>query len=129
MMWPESCPRAGCEPAVALSIEWANFVGEPIVCALARFAGTTQVLDGLAMEKKIFGIDDIYVPVKRRKTLNLEDVKEIAESILENGQQIPIMVRRDGDRLVLVDGLHRLEACRALGERTVEGFIVQARLH
>jgi hypothetical protein len=30
---------------------------------------------------------------------------------------------------VLVSGLHRLEACRALGETTVLANIVQARKH
>ena len=81
------------------------------------------------MDKQVFKIDEIYVPVKRRKTLNSKVVDEIAESMLEKGQLIPILVRRDGDRFVLIDGLHRLEACKALGEKTVVGFIVRARLH
>ena len=36
-----------------------------------------------------FAIEKIYVPVKRRKTLNSKIVREIAESMLEVGQQIP----------------------------------------
>jgi sulfiredoxin len=39
------------------------------------------------------------------------------------------MVREDGERLVLMEGLHRLEACRSLGEQTVLGYLVQARKH
>jgi hypothetical protein len=39
------------------------------------------------------------------------------------------MVRRDGDRLVLVHVLHRLEACWALGEETIHGYLVQAQMH
>ena len=81
------------------------------------------------MKNKTFKIDEIYVPVKRRKTLAMTVVDEIAESMLENGQLTPILVRRDGGRFVLVEGLHRLEACKALGEETVVGMIVQARLH
>ena len=81
------------------------------------------------MEKRTLNTDEIYVPVKRRKTLDLKVVNEIAESMLQDGQLIPILVRLDGDRFVLVDGLHRLEACKALGEKTVVGFIVQARRH
>ncbi len=81
------------------------------------------------MENRTFKIDEIYVPVKRRKTLNIKVVNEIAESMLEKGQLTPILVRRDGARFVLVEGLHRLEACKALGEETVVGMIVQARLH
>jgi ParB-like chromosome segregation protein Spo0J len=56
-----------------------------------------------------FAIANIYVPIKRRTTLRPETVQEIARSILEVGQQAPILVRRDGDRFVLVHGLHRLE--------------------
>jgi ParB-like chromosome segregation protein Spo0J len=49
--------------------------------------------------------------------------------MLESGQETPILVRRDVDRLVLVHGLHRLEACRALGEETILGYIAQAQKH
>ncbi|MGZ5905581.1 MAG: chromosome partitioning protein ParB [Reyranella sp.] len=73
-------------------------------------------------------IDKIYVPVKRRKALKPEVVQEIAESILEIGQQAPILVRPDEDRFVLVEGLHRLEACKALGERAIIGLLVPAEV-
>ena len=79
------------------------------------------------MDNQTFRIEDIYVPAKRRQTLDLETVNTIAESILEEGQRMPILVRRDGERLVLVEGLQRLEACRTLGEETIIGVIVQAR--
>jgi uncharacterized ParB-like nuclease family protein len=82
-----------------------------------------------AMKRESFPIADIYVPVKRRATLKPQLVQEIAASMLEVGQQTPIMVRQDGTRLVLVEGLHRLEACRALGETTIFGYMVQARKH
>jgi hypothetical protein len=75
-----------------------------------------------------FPIDKIYVPVKRRKTLKSEVVQEIAESILEVGQQAPILVRPDEDRFVLVEGLHRLEACKALGEETIIGLLVSSQV-
>lgn len=81
------------------------------------------------LKKRAYPIAAIYVPVKRRATLEPEKVTRIAASILETGQQTPILVREDGERLVLVEGLHRLEACRSLGETTVEGFIVQSRRH
>ena len=76
-----------------------------------------------------FAIDDIYVPVKRRKTLNPDTVGELAASMLEVGQQSPILVRQDGARFVLIEGLHRLEACRALGETMINGYLVDARKH
>lgn len=74
-------------------------------------------------------IDEIYVPAKRRRTLNPKTVEEIAESILAEGLRTPIWVRHDGKRYVLVEGLHRLEACKALGENTINGVLVQARKH
>jgi ParB-like chromosome segregation protein Spo0J len=83
----------------------------------------------MALKREIFPIADIYVPVKRRATLKPALVQEIAASMLEVGQQTPIMVRQDGARLVLVEGLHRLEACKALGETTIQGYLVQARKH
>ena len=72
-------------------------------------------------------IAKVYVPMARRKTLDADRVAALAEDILENGQQAPILVRPDTDRLVLVEGLHRLEACRALGDETVIALMVQAR--
>jgi len=75
-----------------------------------------------------FPIEKIFVPTKQRKAIKPEIVGEIAESILEIGQQAPISVRLDGDRLVLVEGLHRLEACKALGETTILGVLVPAEL-
>jgi len=81
------------------------------------------------MKREKFAIAKTYVPVKRRATLKPQIVQEIAQSMLEVGQQTPILVRRDGDRLVLVHGLHRLEACKALGEETIFGYLVQAQKH
>jgi hypothetical protein len=79
------------------------------------------------LKRETLPIAKIYVPVKRRATLKSEVVREIAESILEIGQQTPILVRCDGDRFVLVEGLHRLEACKALGEEMIAGYLVSAQ--
>ncbi|MFB6460182.1 ParB N-terminal domain-containing protein [Bradyrhizobium tunisiense] len=73
-----------------------------------------------------FPIETIFVPTKQKKAIKPEVVAEIAESMLDIGQRTPISVRRDGDRLVLVEGLHRLEACKALGETTILGVLVPA---
>jgi len=81
------------------------------------------------LKREKFLIAKIHVPVKRRATLDPKVVDAIAESILEVGQQTPVLVRPDGDRFVLVEGLHRLEACKKLGEDTIFGFLVQARRH
>lgn len=74
-------------------------------------------------------IDDIYVPTARRKTLHPETVRHLAEDILENGMKLPIQVRSDGKRYVLVEGLHRLEAAKWLGETTIDAYLVRAKQH
>ena len=81
------------------------------------------------MKRQAIAVANIYVPVKRRAELKPAIVDELAASIMKLGQQTPILVRKDGDRFVLVEGLHRLEACRQLGEKTIFGYLVQARLH
>jgi sulfiredoxin len=43
--------------------------------------------------------------------------------------QTPILVRADGARFVLVEGLHRLEAAKALGEKTIVSFLVDVPKH
>ena len=81
------------------------------------------------MKRETFAIANIYVPAKRRATLDPKKAQAIAESMLQVGQQSPILVRQDGERFVLVEGLHRLEACKQLGEDTIFGYLVQARRH
>lgn len=84
------------------------------------------------LEKHPFEIDRIHVPVKRKATLDPAKVAAIAEDWMENGQTTPIRCRADPKKgegaLVLVEGYHRLEAARALGERTIIGYLVQARV-
>lgn len=79
------------------------------------------------LSQDTFPIAKIYVPVKRLKTLDPDKVQTLAESILEEGQTTPIKLRADKERFVLIEGLHRLEALKALGEENIEGYLVQAR--
>ena len=58
-----------------------------------------------------------------------DKVLALAEDILENGQKVPIRVRKDAKGYVLIEGFHRLEAMRALGEETIRTYIVSARQH
>jgi ParB-like chromosome segregation protein Spo0J len=60
-------------------------------------------------------IDDIYIPT--------------AEDILENGLKAPIRIRHDGKRYILVEGLHRMEAMRWLGDSEIDAYLVQAQKH
>ena len=81
------------------------------------------------MKDVVIPIEEIYVPAARRGPIDADKVNALAESIAENGLQSPILVRPDKARYVLVSGLHRLEACKALGETTIKVNIVQAAKH
>ena len=81
------------------------------------------------LKRETLLIERIYVPVKRRATLDARRAHDLAESILREGLKMPILVRQDGERFVLVEGLHRLEACKLLGETTIIGHLVDARKH
>ena len=100
---------------------------------VGNFEWKSQVGAGILwfgmMKRETITIADIYVPTKRRGTLEQKRVDEIAASILDKGLQTPILVRADGARFVLVEGLHRLEAAKALGEQTIVAFLVDARKH
>jgi ParB-like chromosome segregation protein Spo0J len=79
-------------------------------------------------------IAEIYIPTAKRGPIDADKVQALAESIAEIGQQAAILVRPDKPntdkaRYVLVSGLHRLEACKALGETTIKANIVQAAKH
>ena len=93
------------------------------------YCSPSEEIHTAMMKRENFAIETIYVPVKRRNTLDPKRVEQIAQSMLVNGQTTPILVRPDGTRFVLVEGLHRLEAAKALGESTIIGFRVDARKH
>jgi len=72
-------------------------------------------------------IDEIYVPIKWKNTLEPEKVDTIAESILEEGQKTPIHIRKGDGRYVLVSGYHRIEAVKALGEAEIDAIVVGSK--
>ena len=67
-------------------------------------------------------IDEVKVGTRKRK-LDEERVRELAESIRELGLLQPIGIRDDG---TLVFGRHRLEACKLLGWDDIEATVVSA---
>ncbi len=71
-------------------------------------------------------IDDIYVPTARRAELDQTKLEAMTETMLNGDEQKPIKVRRGKGRFVLVEGIHRLEASKALGETEIGVYIVQA---
>lgn len=71
-------------------------------------------------------IEDIYIPSARRREMDQGRLDTIAENLLNGEQQKPIRVRRGKGRFVLVEGVHRLEASKALGEIEIDAYVVQA---
>jgi hypothetical protein len=74
-------------------------------------------------------LDDIYVPTGLRKELDQGKTAQAAEDMMDGEESKPIQVRQGKDRYVLLKGLHRVEAAKALGEETIEGIVVAARKH
>ncbi len=74
-------------------------------------------------------IDQIYVPTKRRAEIDPARIDALAEDILEAGLKVPISVRQGKGRYVLVAGLQRLEAMKALGEATITAIVVGSPQH
>ena len=81
------------------------------------------------MDEVPIRIDQIYVPVMRRAEIDPARVEKLAESILEEGLRVPISVRQGKGRYVLVAGLQRLEAMKALGEATITAIVVGSPQH
>ena len=77
----------------------------------------------------VIKIKEIYVPIGLRKELNLSKVELIAEKIIEDSDEHPIQVRKGKGRYVLVKGIHRMEARKALGDETIDAYIVAAPQH
>ncbi len=81
------------------------------------------------MDDVAIRIDEIYVPSKRRGEIDPARVESLAENILEEGLKVPISVREGKGRYVLVAGLQRLEAMKALGEDSITAIVVGSPQH
>ena len=79
------------------------------------------------LQRHSLEIAKIHVPVKRRAALDPAKVTTISESMLADGLKMPIQVREDGARFVLIAGLHRLEAAKTLGQTKIDAYLVQAQ--
>jgi ParB-like chromosome segregation protein Spo0J len=78
---------------------------------------------------KQISIKNIVVP-KDRRECNHEVVKELVSSMKMIGLKTPITIRikKKTNRPILVTGLHRLEAARALGWQKIEAVTISNRL-
>ncbi len=83
----------------------------------------------MLLKAVVIKIKEIYVPIGLRKELNLSKVELIAEKIMEDADEHPIQVRKGKGRYVLVKGIHRMEARKALGDESIDAYIVAAPQH
>lgn len=60
-------------------------------------------------------IEEVIAEQQVRTRFDEEAIKQLADSIESCGLQQPILCRRSGDRLIVIDGERRLRACRLLG--------------
>jgi ParB-like nuclease domain len=65
-------------------------------------------------------LDDITVPPDRMRQLRPDLVDELAESIKQQGQLQPIIIRPQDSGYALTAGHHRLAAVRKLGHEAIE---------
>lgn len=77
------------------------------------------------------GIDKVPVnrirenPLQPREDFDEEKLKELADSIRQNGLIQPITVKRDGDNYVLISGERRLRAVKMAGLENVPVYIYE----
>lgn len=74
------------------------------------------------MESKtiqLIPIDRLECDPQVRERFDEESLVGLAESIKASGVLQPLLVRRDGDRLVILEGERRVRACRKAGETHV----------
>lgn len=64
-------------------------------------------------------------PDQPRKRFDATEIDGLAESIAATGLAVPIMVRPDHDRFVIVHGERRWRACRQLGWKTIPANVVE----
>jgi ParB family chromosome partitioning protein len=77
------------------------------------------------------GIDEIYVnkikenPLQPREDFDDEKLKELADSIKQNGLIQPITVKKDGNNYILISGERRLRAVKMVGLEKVRAYIYE----
>jgi ParB/RepB/Spo0J family partition protein len=71
----------------------------------------------VAPKRTALGLIDVG---ENTRELDQEHVEALASSIALRGLIVPLVVRQDGERFVLIAGYHRYAACRKLGLDEVE---------
>jgi ParB family chromosome partitioning protein len=73
-------------------------------------------------------ITEIEVRPQVRRQFDDAEIAELAESIHSVGLQQPLLCRRSGGKLILIDGERRWRACSSLGWTSVPVLVLDERL-
>lgn len=72
-------------------------------------------------------IAEIYITTARRAEFDQDKIDALIESMMNGEPLKPLKVRKGKGRFVLLSGINRLEACKAVGETEIGAYIVQAQ--
>lgn len=84
-------------------------------------ADVDTIQRGMSMKIRISKIDDSAFTV--REKLNQESLDELKESLKEDGQWDPIIVRQKGERYEVIAGHRRVQAAKELGWVEIEATV------
>ena len=84
-------------------------------------ADVDTIQRGMSMKIRISKIDDSAFTV--REKLNQEPLDELKESLKEDGQWDPIIVRQKGERYEVIAGHRRVQAAKELGWAEIEATV------
>lgn len=97
----------------------ANKLGSAMKNTMSEYTNPSTedvILEGEVILKKDCADIDVN-PYQNRRSFDVAELNELANSIKENGQAQPIIVRPNGDRFQIVSGERRWRACAILGEK------------
>lgn len=81
------------------------------------------------MKVETINIKEIYVPKKHLEGFTPTKVIELAEAMMEGEDIKPIKIREGKGRYVLIEGVHRLQACKEVGETEINAYIVGVQVY
>lgn len=78
---------------------------------------------------ELVDIDSVWLEDGNPNAMSSEDYAQLIENIRRHGFLQPILVRRDGETLHLVDGEHRMRAAKELGATQLPAVICDSDEH
>lgn len=87
--------------------------------------------EGEDKDKKFLGGIELYKikenPLQPREDFDEEKLKELAESIKQNGLIQPVTVKKDGNGYILISGERRLRASKMIGLEKIPAYVYETK--